>query len=217
MITLKINGEPRQMPTCWDDMIFRQYSILLNAKPETEWTELIAAWLDIDYQVFQNATLIGFEPVLAAMSFVKDPPMWGTENPKNVREFILPANITLETVIQYEHMKKLLLTDKEFKAKIADYPLAVAIYCQKARDGAYNFDKAKALAEEFQEANAREIIEAGNFFLVKLWSLNNGSAHSSQSKSPTPAKPKSSESWASSVLKRLSTMSRRHAEKGKQT
>ena len=217
MITLKINGEPRQMPTCWEDLTFKQYNILLQSKLETEWTELIAAWLEIDYDTFQNATLIGFEPVMASMHFITVPPTWGAENPKRVREFILPENITLETVIQYEHMKKLALVNKEFKDKVADYPMIVAIYCQKAMDGAYNYDKARDLAAEFQNANAREIIEAGNFFLVKLLSLNNGSAANSPSKSPTPVKPKSKESWASSALKRFSTMLPKHAVKKKPT
>lgn len=205
------------MPTCWDDLTFRQYKTLLDSDPKTEWTELIAKWLQIDYAIFQDATLLGFEPVLAAMSFVKEPPVWGTDDPKKVREFILPANITLETVIQYEHMKKLLLTDKEFKDKIADYPMAVAIYCQRARDGAYNYDKAVALAEELQEANAREIIEAGNFFLVKLVSLSIGSVASSPSKSKTQASPKSNGSWVSSVLRPFSTMWPRHAGKERPT
>jgi len=217
MITLKINGDPRQMPTSWDDMTFREYFLLLNAKPETEWTELIARWLDIDYATFQNATLIGFEPVMAAMSFVKEPPIWGTEQPRRVREFILPENITLETVIQYEHMKKLALVDKEFKDKIADYPMIVAIYCQKARDGAYNYDKAKALSDDFQHANAREIIEAGNFFLVKLMSLSAGLALSSPSPKSTPASPKSAGSWANSALKVFSTMWRKPAGRKKPT
>ena len=217
MITLKINREPREMPASWEDLTFKQYNILLQAKPETRWTELIAAWLQIDYETFQNATLIGFESVLAAMHFIKEPPVWGTENPKRVREFILPENITLETVIQYEHMKKLALVNKEFKDKVADYPMIVAIYCQKARDGAYNYDKAREMAAEFQNANAREIIEAGNFFLVKLLSLNNGLAASSPSKSQTPAKPKSKESWASSVLKRFSITLQKPAGKKKPT
>lgn len=205
------------MPTCWEDLTFKQYNILLQAKPETEWTELIASWLEIDYETFQNATLIGFEPVIAAMGFIKEPPVWNLENPKRVREFILPENITLETVIQYEHMKKLALANKEFKDKVADYPMIVAIYCQKARDTVYNYEKAKALADEFQNANAREIIEAGNFFLVKLLSLSNGLGASSPSKNQIQTKPKSKESWANSVLKRFSTMSRNHVEKKKPT
>lgn len=214
MITIKINSEPYDMPTSWDDLQFHQYNTLLNATENTEWTELMAKWLGLDYVAFQGATVIGLEPVMAAMSFVSVPPVWGTENPKRVREFLLPGNITLETVIQYEHMKKYALAAKGFKEKVSDYPLIVAIYCQKIRDGEYNFSKAQALADEFQKANAREIIEAGNFFLIKLNHLNSGSQPSSPSPSQTQKKPESSESWVNSASKRFSTTWRMLLGKG---
>lgn len=207
MISLKVNSKPHELPTSWDDLKFWQYREILRATPETTNEQLLAKFLKIDYAMFQDSVLVGFEPVLIALQFMAKPPShWNQANPSKIGNYILPADITLETVIQYEHMKKLAFQKKPFIELVDDYPMIVAIYAQKIRDGKYDYQKARQMSAELEEYNAREIIEAANFFLAKLLTLNSISNPNYQNGRQTQRKKSFLRSWLASASKAFSTM-----------
>jgi hypothetical protein len=97
--------------------------------------------------------------------------------PRSILNYLIPKDITLETLGQFEDMRKVMDscnpkdgdTDIEKIVRITEaYPVYSAIYCQKIRDGQYDCDKAMEMVPEMWAAPALEILSAGNFFLISL-------------------------------------------------
>lgn len=184
MLFIKINGVEKTIPTCWDDLNFKQYAAIIKAESSTDYEHIFALMVDIDIEMLRNAKLIGFEKAIAALSFMKQPPEWKDHEPflttpdggERFKTYHLPEDITLETIAQYEDMKVLFkkAQDKAMPEYIDDYTKYCAIYCQPIRDGQYDYGKAMAMASDFYQYRAREVVQVGNFFMVKLYALTNG-------------------------------------------
>lgn len=91
---------------------------------------------------------------------------------------IVKGTITREDLMAYPDLFDRILQHLEA------FPKYCALYLQKLRDGEYNGDKALAMVDEVMTYPALEVISAGSFFLVRLWSLLRGTPTTSQSSKP---------------------------------
>ncbi len=178
MITLYVNKKPHNIPVSWDELNFEQYVGVLNGEDKPD-SYFMAVMIGMDYEAFKKCDLKGFEQAMTALSFLKtSAPSW-LERPAKIGSYILPADLTLESVGQYEDMKAMVKGKKDIKELVQEYPKVCAIYCQKARDGEYNFNKAMEMSSEFYSLPAREVVETASFFLAKVILMTLGTPQNS--------------------------------------
>lgn len=178
MITFNVNGTPKSIPASWDDILFGQYLSVLKLTqeaPEDDTIKLLARLIDIDYETLRKAEIKGFEKVLIALDFLIVPPVWNQEQPERIGKFILPKDITLESVGQYEDMKAVFVSNREKPLAdfVACYPLMVGIYLAGIGQE-YDYEHAKKIAIDLEKYPAREVVEAATFFITKLIHLTLG-------------------------------------------
>ena len=178
MITRKVNGKETKIPTNWGDICFSQYIEILKlaGNPKADYMDTISICLSIPReQVAKMETDNVFE-LLNVISFTNIPAVIDLK-PKSILNYLIPKDITLESLSQFENMRIVMSnsnpkegdTDIEKIVRITEaYPTYAAIYCQKIRDGVYDYDKAMEMVPEMWRAPALEILSAGNFFLISL-------------------------------------------------
>jgi hypothetical protein len=177
MITLYVNKKPHSIPVSWDETTFEQYLGVLNGEDKPD-SYFLALMLGMDYEEFKKCELKGFEQAMTALTFLKTAPTW-LERPAKIGSYILPADLTLESVGQYEDMKALVKGKKDIKELVQEYPKVCAIYCQKTRDGVYDFGKAMDMSAELMKLPAREVVETASFFLAKVILMTLGTPQNS--------------------------------------
>lgn len=185
MITLYVNKKPYEIPVSWDETKFWQYQGVLNAPADAPDSYFMALFLKMDYEEFKKCELKGFEKAMVSLTFLKTAPTW-IARPAKIGKYILPADLTLESVGQYEDMKALVKGKSDIKDLVNEYPKVCAIYCQKSRDGSYDYQKAMTMAEELIELPAREVVETASFFLAKVILMTLGTPQNYQNKKLTP-------------------------------
>lgn len=170
MIVFKILGKKHNVPTCWEDVTYRQYVALIRT---SRLTEHISVFTGIDPKLIEGAEIKGLEKISISLSFLSFSPHF--KRTRMVGSYIMPADITLQSTGQFEDLRALInrLPSKDADAveageAIADlYLEACAIYCQKLRDGKYDSTKVPEVKEELKECPAAEVIGTGGFFLYK--------------------------------------------------
>jgi hypothetical protein len=176
LITYKINGVKHHFPTQWADLTYSQYVALLRS---TTLTDQIHIFTGIPKEVLENAELRNLEQISLTLSFLSFSPKF--EKTKMVGHYFVPEDVTIQSTKQLEDLKGLLrqmpkdLNTIENAELIADlYLTAVAIYCQKLRDGKYNPHNVESVKEELKGFSCAEVCGTGAFFLFKPWpSLKN--------------------------------------------
>ncbi len=184
MIPYFINGESIQVPSSWDDLTFTQWQQLAKVTTNDR-IKVAAICLKMDEAELRKSTLENVEVLYSTLEFINEPCEMITD-PVKVKDWDIPKDITFQSLGQFEDMRQTF--DKALAQviktpegtidilqtipAIAEYfPLWCAIYCQKVRDGEYDYEKASFLAEELKETSCIEVLSAGSFFFYKLTTL----------------------------------------------
>jgi hypothetical protein len=172
VITLKVQGKKILFPTCWDDVNYSQY--IFHIYPRTL-SEMISIFSGIPRETLEAAELKGLEKINIALIFMSIAPDF--QRTKVVNGIVLPTDVTIESLGQFEDLRALLnkLPKKEMKEyeyqdweTYADLCLeACAVYMQKVKDGKYDASKVPAVKEELKTASCMEVIGTGAFFLFR--------------------------------------------------
>lgn len=171
MISCKINKRSYRIPTRWEDVTYRQYVALLDSRDITDY---ISIFTDVPREILKQSEIKGLEIIDQALYFLAKPPSFPPT--PMVGPYIVPVDITIQSTGQFEDLRALLVRaykDKEQKPEvIADlYLEACAIYCQKIRDGKYDYTKVPEMKEELKNYSCAEVLGSGGFFLFRRQSL----------------------------------------------
>lgn len=173
-ITIVIDGhsQERIIPTSWAEVSFRLFLNLVPAKDD--FLQVFSILTGIPPEVLRKAKIINMDSVLSLLGFLRqytNPPV-----PSSILGYAIPNDLGLETLGQYVDLKDEF--EKAIKELPADrhlekYPLYCAVYACKAKHGEYDWQKAQAMADEFMDAPALEVLAVGNFTVKKLsaWML----------------------------------------------
>lgn len=215
MITFKLNGKSLQIPTSWNEITFNQYLQVFELKDDV--IQLVSIFTGQDYEYLKNATIIGLDKLLEAISFINRPP----EFPDYVDKcgpYKIEANskgkfnIQYESLGQFEDARKIMssLPKGDIKEHTLAYAKYCAIYLQKIRDKEYSPSRANEMTEEVMTYPAYQVITLGSFFFLKLLSSLNGTQVISRTTAPSRKKSKRvlKPSGKSSVSTGRSTRSR---------
>jgi len=186
-ITFELNGKQvRQLPTSWPEVTFKTFLKITDAGDDV--SKILSALVDIDAKTLRAAKIYNLDTVLDVVSFLNNPAP--QELPDKILGYSIPKDLGFETIGQLEDLKDEVSKFKKEKVKtvLSKYPLFCAIYACSAKHGEYDWKKAEAMADEFLEAPAQEVLAVGNFTLVKLTALKLGIAHKAQKPTIPPAK-----------------------------
>lgn len=174
MIVFKISGTRYNFPTRWDDVTYLQYISLLRTRNKL--TDYIHVFTGIPIETLENAIITNLESISMALSFLTITPHF--DRTKMVGPYVLPQDVTLKSVGQFEDLRALLaklprkqpgevytIEDNELIADL--YLTACSIYVQKVKDGKYDYTKVEAVKEELKSASCAEVIGTGAFFLFR--------------------------------------------------
>lgn len=195
MVTVKINNKPYKFPTSDEEITVGQHIKLLQTETVID---SIAVFCDIPRETLRTATILGLDRILLMLRFLNEPKVY-TKTDK-IGPYSVPKDITIESLGQFEDFRSQLkrypfkeakdLTLEDSLIVIDIYVTACAIYCQKIRDGKYDFNKAVDMKGEILSYPAYQVIGCGAFFLVKPLHLLNGTTPSYRSTSRQQKKPK---------------------------
>jgi len=172
VITFKIQGNKYKLPTTWDDVTYYNYVALLQLPNSL--THYINLFTQIGLEKLEKAELKNLESISMALSFLTIPPVMGEGTSKMVGKYVVPKDVTIESLPQFEDLRALLnkrppdLATTENQMLFADLCLeACAIYIQKIKDGKYDDKKVPEVKEDLKKENCIEVIKTGSFFLFK--------------------------------------------------
>lgn len=172
MITFKINGAKHNIPTTWSDVTYEQY--IYHIIPRT-FAETISCFSGIPRGTIETSKIKGLEMISLAIAFMTLTPKF--ELTPMVGKYVLPQDITFESVGQFEDLRSLIkrLPKKTMdQFEYEDWETyselcleAASIYVQKVRDGKYDYRKVAGIKEELRSAPCTEVIGSGTFFLSR--------------------------------------------------
>lgn len=165
--TLTLNGVKveKDIPTDWPQVKFKDFIQLTDADE----TKALSIFTGIDEPTLKKAKITGLDKLIASISFLKsDVPVM--QFPKKILGYDVPYDLGFEQWGQYIDLKTEL--DKGLKGMdlIKQFPLFCAIYTMKE----YDFKVAESKVEDFNNAPCTEVMAVGNFTLMKLIALKNG-------------------------------------------
>lgn len=172
MITFKINSKKYPVSTAWTDVTYSQYIALLSLPNSL--IHYINLFTGIPIETLEKAELKNLENISIALSFLTIQPKFEAEPTRMVGAYVLPKDITLKSLGQFEDLRALMhkapkeLTTTEDNLKMSDlYLEACSIYAQKVRDGVYDPEKVPQMKEELKNCSCIEVIQTGAFFLFR--------------------------------------------------
>jgi hypothetical protein len=174
MLKAIVNGKKVQIETSWEELSFEKYLKLIEAKDDN--AELLSILLDVPAETIRKGKITGLEKVLKGISFMRQSALID-ENPTKLGEWILPKDITFESVGQYETMRtkineSIKMDDlKKQNEMLAHY---AAIYCQPLNGEEFDSEKAEWLVPAIMKLPCLEVMSAGNFFQAKCLSIQSG-------------------------------------------
>lgn len=180
MITFKINGTKFKIPTDWQDVTYAQYIEIPN---QTGLPDYISLFTGIKKEILLKAELRNVESVSLALSFMREIPIFSNAPTLKVGPYILPQDITINSLGQFEDLRGLLAKmPKKVEIKDSDlYLEACAIYVQKIKHGEYDYTKVAEVKEELKRYSCMEVISTGAFFLFKPLNISKPTKTRSQS------------------------------------
>jgi hypothetical protein len=171
MITFKINGKSVDIPHRWEDVTMRQYIALLTI-PSTL-RDHISFFTGIPIETLMLVEIHNLETIAEALSFLRVPPEYEPGPTKNLGEYVLPEDIKIKSLGQFEALRVLFqrmpkdLNTSEGWLQIADlYVEACAIYLSKT-DELFDESKVPQLKEVVYSFSCVEVMRTGAFFLFK--------------------------------------------------
>ncbi len=170
MMKVKVNGISRTVPENWDDVTFKQFLGLINAKRDS--TEVVPIMLGMKPEDVRGAKIQGLELILHKLDFLSKT-FAIDETPIKLGEYVFPKDIGFETIEQFEDVHneiKRVAKTKDIYQQTESMALYAAIYCQGINEE-YDSKKAKALAEKFLDYPCKEVVAAGSFFQAKCLSI----------------------------------------------
>jgi hypothetical protein len=166
MIPFRINKEKFNIPTCWDDVSFSHYMTLLTLP--NSFVHYVSLFTGIPVETLANADIKGIEKLGIALSFLNVATKFDSKPTAMVGKYHVPKDITVESLGQFEALRDLLKQSENDIIKINElYLKAVAIYCQKLRDGKFDITKVIEVEAELRNHSCVEVIQTGAFFLFK--------------------------------------------------
>lgn len=171
-ITIVLNGVKvhREIPTSWDQVTYGQFLQLSECLDSP--VKILTVFTGIQEDILSKAMITGLDSIIAVLGFLR------TEAPqilpRTILGYQLPADVGLETLDQYTDLKDDLDKSGDLKGieALQKYTLYCAIYACRPKHGRYDWDLAEAMAPEFLNAPAPEVLAIGNFTLAKLIGLN---------------------------------------------
>jgi hypothetical protein len=172
VITFKINGTKHKIPTEWSDVTFAQYITLATSLDTL--LHHVHIFTGIPVETLQKAKINNLEKIALALSFLSLTPKLEPGVTKMVGPYVLPEDITLQSLGQFEDLKALLKEVPQTLDTIEDniklhnlYGTACAIYIQKLRDKEYDFSKVPEVRKELNNYSCIQVIQTGSFFLFR--------------------------------------------------
>lgn len=206
MLKFTLNKKSIQVKSSWEDLTYGDYLRTLHVK-QGDTAEILSIITGLPVDQLRKATISGLEQLIVAAQFMHTIPNFSGA-PSKVGPYQLPKDITLESLAQFEDMRSIMLkTGNNPTELLKSYGQYVGIYVQKLRDGEYDSEKAEAMLPEISEYKARQVVEAGSFFLIRLLSLINGTKASSPNHTVTPRASTGKRSVKRSARTRSSTRS----------
>lgn len=168
-VTIELNGVQleKEIPIKWSEVTFKQFLKIYKMK---ELSEMLALFLDIEEDVLKKARIHNLEVILTLLSFVKKDMKLNI--PETCMGYKIPENLEFETIGQFEDLKLEAQT-------IVDSFEKYALFCGIYASNPYDYKKAEELKEVFMNAPCEEVMAIGNFTLLKLVELMNGTPRKS--------------------------------------
>lgn len=166
-ITLELNRVKvdREIPTSWSQVPFKQFLKLSDCGQD--YVKILSLFLGLDHETVRKAKISGLDTVILSLNFLAtQPPL---EIPKTILGYDIPKDLGFETVGQFMDLKKYVETSRGLTPaeQLERYTLYCAMYATKP----YDWQKAEAMAEQFLDAPASEVLAVGHFTLMKLIGL----------------------------------------------
>ena len=170
---LTITGKNEQrvkveIPDSWDKVPFEKYLKIVEAgENPVKW---ISIFTNLDEEMVKNAKLKNLSAVMAALNFMKKPPVYFT--PSTILGYTVVSNLETESIAQYSDLQDICKNFKENETvhNLSYFPLIVATYAVSP----YDFKEAEKIKDQFLYAPCTEVLAIGNFTLVRLHALNSG-------------------------------------------
>lgn len=173
MIPFKINGQKIVFPTAWFEVTFRDYVILLTLPNSL--LHYVSLFSGIPVDTLMHAEIKNLDKLAIALSFLTIPPKIEAGATPMIGPYVTPKDVVIESLAQFEDLRNLLKDPPKETDHVAIanlYLKACAIYCQKLKDGKYDYTKVPEMEKELQDYSCIEVTQSGGFFLFKLVNLS---------------------------------------------
>lgn len=181
MIPLTINDKKIQLPTCWEDVTFRQYLDYAELG-ETELINVVALFTGISRKVWEESKEIkGFYYISESLKFLeKEPKFENLLNPGYVvikgKRYKIPTKLESYSVKQFEDMRGLIRVETKGNDQIPlkSYPKIAAIYFCTLLFKKYSVKNIEKAEQALMDLPVYEVVGIVNFFLKNLNGLLSG-------------------------------------------
>ena len=173
---IKLNSKDG-IPGKWDDVTFAQFLAMDGCKDTTDY---LALFLKVERETLMKARIINLEEAILALKFLSQP--MPNYLPDSIMGFIIPKNLKLETVCQYEDVKDIVSKiPPEGKLKAKDLTLYLDLCAVYAMPGYVDAtqEQRDEFAKRFLNAPCWEVMAVGNFTWLKLIESTMKSVHKS--------------------------------------
>lgn len=193
VITLKELNAKFNFPEAWEELTFTQLLEIIKLKESENMTnfELVRVLLGLDNKTFgelPHDLFVAFETVLLKW-LATEVDFQSAVCPSSFRfngtAYELPADIGKSTIAQYKDAQELFTPLQKEGVKdsevLALYPLLIATYLQPiVTNSGYDYTKAESLATGVWKCSGLDILNFGNFFLLKLNASRVGMSETAQ-------------------------------------
>lgn len=162
------------IPTRWEEVTFIQLLAINDAN--NDWIKIFAIFLEEPAETIGNARVENgtLDELLVCLSFLTSTEI-PRDLPNKILGYDLPKDLGFETIGQYQYIRDDVAETAHLPAdeQMRRYALYCAVYAQpQTNDGEFDYEKAEALAEDFMNAPAMEVLAVGSFTVLKLIGLN---------------------------------------------
>ena len=123
MIKAKINGRKVEIETSWEEMNWGKFLQLVEVKDDYQ--SVLAILLQEPIENIRKAKFEGLDRVITSLKYLQEPAKI-YEQPVKLGEYVFPQDLTMETVEQFECLRKYI---KETQGKTRrEQPEALGMY-----------------------------------------------------------------------------------------
>lgn len=175
----------KQIPIRWEEVSYEDFLKLNDAKELTA----LSVFTGYTPELLKQAKIKNLDKLLSALSFVRSNIQF--DRPTKLLDYPITKDLGFEPFGRYTDIKDEVDKGKKGLELLEQYPLICAIYiCPLAKNEAagqmvYDFREAEKIVPEVLKAPCTEVLATGNFLLLKLIGLKNGT-EASYRNLPTP-------------------------------